>query len=144
MDLSRSRRSPTNGPRAVPVAVDGALKELHGLLGLPQLPVGRFHLSAHAADAGVALERVRPPLGFLIHHPQHVAPALLGCAQLLGHDGLRSRLEPHCRWLQNRAPLIRIRWKSVVGRCFILKRWTTPLNVEGHYAARTFVLLVLV
>lgn len=78
---------------AVPVAVDGALEELHGLLGLPQLPVGWFHLSAHAADAGVALERVGPPLGFLIHHPQHVAPALLGCAQLLGHDALRLRLE---------------------------------------------------
>lgn len=71
---------------AIPVAVNGALKELHGIFNLSQLPVGRFHLSPYAADAGVALERVCPPLWFLVHHPQHVAAALLGCAQLLWHD----------------------------------------------------------
>lgn len=82
--VQRSR--PRSQFSAIPVAVDGALEELHRILGLSQLSIGRFHLSPHAADAGVALERVGPPLGFLVHHPQHIAPALLGCAQLLGHD----------------------------------------------------------
>lgn len=67
----------------LPVTVDGALKELHGILRLSQLPVGEADLSAHAADAGVCLKRVGPPLRFLIHHLQHVPPTLLRCGQLL-------------------------------------------------------------
>lgn len=61
----------------IPVAVDGPLKELHGILGLLELPAGWADLSAHAADAGVALKRVGPPLWFLIHHLQQVPPTLL-------------------------------------------------------------------
>lgn len=71
----------------IPVAVDGALKELHWILRLLELAVGRADLSTHAADAGVALKRVGPPLRFLVHHLQHVATTLLGCGQLLDRDG---------------------------------------------------------
>lgn len=68
----------------IPVTVDGPLKELHGVLSLLELPIGRVDLSTHAANAGVALESVSPPLWFLIHHLQHVPPGLLGGSQLLG------------------------------------------------------------
>lgn len=69
----------------IPVAVNGALKELHGILRLAQLPVGRPDLSTHPADAGVALESVGPPLRFLIHHLKNVASTPLRCGQLLEH-----------------------------------------------------------
>lgn len=52
----------------IPVTVDGPFKELHGIVRLAQLPGSRADLGAHAADAGVALKRVGPPLRFLIHH----------------------------------------------------------------------------
>lgn len=71
----------------IPITVDGALKELHGILRLLELPAGRADLSAHAADAGVALERVGPPLRFLIHQLQHVPPTFLRHGQLLDQDG---------------------------------------------------------
>lgn len=68
---------------AIPVTVDGPLKELHGIFRLSELPVGWVDLSPHAADAGVVLKRVGPPLRFLIHHLQQVPPILLRCGQLL-------------------------------------------------------------
>lgn len=67
----------------LPVTVHGSFKELHGILGLSQFPVGGFDLRADAAHAGVALEGVGPALGLLVHHLQHVPSALLRVSQLL-------------------------------------------------------------
>lgn len=70
---------------SIPVTVDGPLEELHGILRFSELPVGGADLSAHPADAGVALEGVGPPLWFLIHHLQNVSSTPLRCGQLLKH-----------------------------------------------------------
>lgn len=71
----------------IPVTVDGALEELHRILSLSELPVGRPDLSTHPADAGVALEGVGPSLRFLVHHLQYIPSTPLRCGQLLGRKG---------------------------------------------------------
>jgi len=67
----------------VPVAVDGPLEELHGVLLLSETPIGRAHLRPQPADAGVALEGVGPALRLPVHHLQHVASTPLRRGQLL-------------------------------------------------------------
>ena len=68
---------------AAPVAVDGALKELHGALCLEQLGGGGLQLGADSAEAGVALEGVGPAAGLVVQHLEQVASALLRSAQFL-------------------------------------------------------------
>lgn len=80
----------------LPVAVHRSFEELHGILRLSEFAVGGFDLRADAAHAGVALEGVRPALGLLVHHLQHVSSTLLRGGQFLKQ---KHEFQLRCNWL---------------------------------------------
>lgn len=83
----------------IPVTVDGPLKELHRIVSLSELPIGRSHLGTHTADTGIALECGGPPLWFLIHHLQQVSATPLRSGQLLDHKGYAEIRPVETEWL---------------------------------------------
>lgn len=115
--------------RLIPVAVDGALKELHGVVGLPQLPVGRADLGAHAADAGVALEGVGPTLRLVVHHLQHVAAAALRRCQLLPGEAT-ARVLGRGAFLRRPAPNWVFRYLQIQS---ILKHFHEYIHIDAFH-----------
>lgn len=136
-------------PPPVPVAVDGALEEHHGVLRILQFALEGAELSPDPAEARVRLEGESPALRLLVHHAQHIPAAPLRRAQLLGARGANPELPNPEENSGARHPRYILRWAHQNTPCSlpgssgwiangITGSWENNLTAKTKWAEQEF------